>query len=174
MAATIELLCSADAVLQIWGRALSWLPLDSSLRETYKGTVGMISYRFLPSSSNACQVTSVVSSSLQPYGLQPARLLCLWEFLGKNTGIGCHAFQGIFPTQGLNLHLLCLLLQQVLYYQCPWEPHSVHIGAAINSHYLPPPTLILNSPYSHTANTSAGLCHSLSSETNIMRGLDVW
>ena len=32
---------------------------------------------------------------------------------GKNTGVGCHAlFQGIFPTQGLNPHLLycrCIL-----------------------------------------------------------------
>ena len=29
---------------------------------------------------------------------------------GKNTGVGCHALlQGIFPTQGLNLHLSCLL-----------------------------------------------------------------
>ena len=28
-------------------------------------------------------------------------------FSGKNTGVGCHALlQGIFPTQGLNLHLL--------------------------------------------------------------------
>ena len=29
---------------------------------------------------------------------------------GKNTGVGCHALlQGIFLTQGLHLHLLCLL-----------------------------------------------------------------
>ena len=29
---------------------------------------------------------------------------------GKNTGVGCHdLLQGIFPTQGLNLHLLYLL-----------------------------------------------------------------
>ena len=28
---------------------------------------------------------------------------------GKNTGGGCHVLQGIFPTQGLNLQLLCLL-----------------------------------------------------------------
>ena len=29
---------------------------------------------------------------------------------GKNTGVGCRAFlQGIFPTQGLNLCLLCFL-----------------------------------------------------------------
>ena len=28
----------------------------------------------------------------------------------KNTGVGCHCLQhGIFPTQGLNPHLLCLL-----------------------------------------------------------------
>ena len=28
---------------------------------------------------------------------------------GKNTGVGCRAhLQGIFPTQGSNLHLLCL------------------------------------------------------------------
>ena len=34
--------------------------------------------------------------SLQPYGLQPARLLCPWDFPGKNTGMGCHClFQGI-------------------------------------------------------------------------------
>ena len=33
-----------------------------------------------------------------------------WYSSGKNTWIGCHAFlQGIFPTQGLNLCLLCLL-----------------------------------------------------------------
>ena len=33
-----------------------------------------------------------------------------WESLGKNTGEGCHALlQGIFPTQGLNPHLLSLL-----------------------------------------------------------------
>ena len=29
---------------------------------------------------------------------------------GKNSGVGCHALlQGIFPTQKMNLHLLCLL-----------------------------------------------------------------
>ena len=33
-----------------------------------------------------------------------------WDSLGKNTGVGSHAlFQGIFPTQGWNWHLLCLL-----------------------------------------------------------------
>ena len=36
-------------------------------------------------------------------------------FPGKNTGVGCHfLLQGIFPTQGSNLHLLCLLRWQVV------------------------------------------------------------
>jgi len=56
-----------------------------------------------------CQVSSVVSDSLWPHGLQPARLLHPWDFLGKNTGEGYHALlQGIFLTKGLNPHLLCL------------------------------------------------------------------
>ena len=43
-------------------------------------------------------------------GLQPARLLCPWDFPGKNTGVGCHALlQGTFPTQGSHPRLLCLL-----------------------------------------------------------------
>ena len=40
-------------------------------------------------------------------GLQPARLLCPGDSLGKNTGVGCRALlQGIFPTQGSNPRLL--------------------------------------------------------------------
>ena len=35
-----------------------------------------------------------------------ARLLCPWDFPGKNTGVGYHSIlQGIFPTQGSNLGL---------------------------------------------------------------------
>ena len=33
---------------------------------------------------------SVVSDSLWPHGLQPARLLCPWNFPGKSTGVNCH------------------------------------------------------------------------------------
>ena len=28
---------------------------------------------------------------LRPHGVQPARLLCPWDFPGKNTGVGSHA-----------------------------------------------------------------------------------
>ena len=58
----------------------------------------------------SCYIASVVSDSLQPYGLWPTRLICPWDSPGKNIGVGCRVlFQGIFSTQGLNPGLLCLL-----------------------------------------------------------------
>ena len=55
-------------------------------------------YKFL----HVC-VYSVVSDFSRPHGLQPARLLCPWNFPGENTGVGCHfLLQGIFLTRGLN------------------------------------------------------------------------
>ena len=49
-------------------------------------------------------------NSGQPYGLQSTMLFCLWDSPGKSTKVHCHTLlQGIFPTQGSKLHLLCLL-----------------------------------------------------------------
>ena len=50
--------------------------------------------------------------------LYPSRLLCPWDFPGKNTGVGCRfLLQQIIPTQGSNPRLLCLLhCGQILYY----------------------------------------------------------
>ena len=62
---------------------------------------------------------SVVSNSGTPRGC----LLCPWNSLSKNSGVGCHALlQGIFPTQGLSLHLLHC--KQILY-------HLSHQGSLI-------------------------------------------
>ena len=48
-----------------------------------------------------------MSNSLQPHGLKPARLLCAWNFPGRNTGVGYNfLLHGLFLTQGLNPHLL--------------------------------------------------------------------
>ena len=59
-------------------------------KKTHKGGVCVFSH-------------SVVSNSLRPHGLYPTRLLCPWNFSGKNTGVGCHSLLlGIFPTQELN------------------------------------------------------------------------
>ena len=38
-----------------------------------------------------------------PWAVACTKLLCPWDILGKNTGVGCHfLLQGIFPTQGSN------------------------------------------------------------------------
>ena len=55
----------------------------------------------------ACSVVSVMSYTLWPHGLQPARLLCPWDSPGKNARVGCHfLLQEIYPTQGSNPCLL--------------------------------------------------------------------
>ena len=49
---------------------------------------------------------SAVFDSLRPHGLWSTRLLCLWDFTGQNTGVGCHSLlQRIFLTQRSNLCL---------------------------------------------------------------------
>ena len=49
-----------------------------------------------------CAVLSCLVVSLQPHGLQSARLLCPWDSPGKDTGVGCHALlQGTFPDPGI-------------------------------------------------------------------------
>ena len=61
---------------------------------------------------------SVLSDSATPW-TAATRLLCPWDSLGQNTGVGCHALlQGIFLTQGWNpglphcRHVLCHLSHQ--------------------------------------------------------------
>ena len=58
------------------------------------------------------RVLSLVSFFLTSWTVA-TRLLCPWNFPGRNTGVGCHfLLQGIFPTQELNPHLLHLLRWQ--------------------------------------------------------------
>ena len=45
---------------------------------------------------------SVMSDSLRFHGLWPARLFCPWDFLSKDTGVGCHLLlQGDLPNPGI-------------------------------------------------------------------------
>ena len=52
---------------------------------------------------------------------------CPWDFPGKNTGVGCHfLLQGIFLTQGSNLHLLHLV---------PWQADPLPLCQLGSSFY---------------------------------------
>ena len=80
---------------------------------------------------------SVLFSSLLLHGLQPSRLLCPWDFPGKNTGVGCHfLLQGIFMAQGLNTRLLHLLQEMQLesLSEPPGKPWCICACAYLLSH----------------------------------------
>ena len=64
-----------------------------------------------------------MSNCLWLHGLGPTRLLCPWDFPGKNTAVGLHfLLQGTFLTQGLNPHLFRLLHWQLD--PLPLAPHG--------------------------------------------------
>ena len=81
---------------------------------------------------------SVMPDSFQPHGLQPARLLCPWDFPDKNTRVGCHAlFQGIFLTQGSNPSTSLVspaLAGRFFTSSAPWEAEVTIDG--VKSHRL--------------------------------------
>ena len=45
---------------------------------------------FVPSSESESVSCLVAADSLWSHRLWPTRRLCPWDFLGKNTGLGCH------------------------------------------------------------------------------------
>ena len=74
----------------------------------YAHTFNILVTTFWPLTQRSCPTASCLSTPpgacmlslvrlLWPRGLQPARLLCPWDFPGKNTGVGCH-----FLLQGLS------------------------------------------------------------------------
>ena len=92
---------------------------------------------------------SVVSHSLWSHGLQPTRLLFLWDFSGKNTGTGCHSLlQEFFPTQGSNSCILCLLhCRCILYPEPPGKPLVFSFTVAEVKRRLQEEPLVAQTPH---------------------------
>ena len=68
-------------------------------------------------------VNSVLSYSLRLYGLWPTRLLCPWNFPGKNTGVGCHfLLQEIEPASPV--FFFFLHCRQILYHWTIGKAHN--------------------------------------------------
>ena len=60
-------------------------------------------------SSCCCEVTSVVSDSVQPHRQQPTRLPCPWDSPGKNTGVGCHCLLRFYcPIKWQKQNKICI------------------------------------------------------------------
>ena len=72
-----------------------------------------------------CYVTSVVSDSLRPHGLQPTRLLRPWNSPGKNTGVGCHFLLQCMKVESENeVAQSCLTLSVLM--DCSLPCSSLH------------------------------------------------
>ena len=103
-----EIRCPVDFV---WPPATTWIIFYHSPGKLGNSPCVMFPLEGQPLSLVPRCVCSVTSNSLQPHRLYLAKLLCPWNFPGKNIGMGCHfLFQWIFLTQGPNqqlLHLLC-------------------------------------------------------------------
>ena len=72
---------------------------------------------------------SVMSNLLQTIDCSLPGFFLHWNFPGKNTGVGCHLLlQEIFPIQGLNPCLQCLLHWQMdsLSLEQPGEPYAAY------------------------------------------------
>ena len=89
---------------QLNARSMPSFMSANAASEVAENALKLPSKRYL---YDACQVTLLMSNSLQPHGLQPTRFLCPCNSPGKNIGVGCHALlQMIFPIQGSNSQLL--------------------------------------------------------------------
>ena len=93
--------------------------------DSWRGNKGFILKRLIKKSGETEELLTVLLSVLMLFwlhvlraqSLQPCPTLCNTmdcslpgssvhgDFPGNNTGVGCALLQGIFPTQGLNLHL---------------------------------------------------------------------
>ena len=49
-----------------------------------------------------CVHAQLCPTLCDPHGLEPTRLLCPWDFLGENTGVGCYfLLWGNLPNPGI-------------------------------------------------------------------------
>ena len=72
---------------------------------------------------------SVVSDSLLPHGLQPARLRCPWDSPDRYTRVGCHALlQGSLPDPGIEPRSPALQEDSLLSGP-PGKPENTGVGS---------------------------------------------
>ena len=79
-----------------------------------------------------CVCVCVLFAQSCPHGLYPVKLLCPWDFPGKNTEVSYHAFlQGIFQTQGVELRSPALQVDSL-----PPEPPKCCVNSQKSRNYI--------------------------------------
>ena len=103
------------------------------------------------------QSLSRVRLFCDPMDCGPPGSFCPWNFPGKSNGVGCHfVLQGIFPIQGSNQSLSCLL---------HWEEGSLPLAppekplkkaASASVPLFPAPSLELSQDSGHSPHSNNG------------------
>ena len=88
-----------------------------------------IFWQFLLCVCVCVHLIAVVSDSLLPHGLQPARLLCPWDSPDRYSGVGCHALlQGNLPDPGIEPRSPSLQADSLLSGP-PGKPENTGVGS---------------------------------------------
>ena len=73
-------------------------------------------------------VASIESDWFQLYGLWPARLLCLWDFPGNNTRVGCYAFRrSSSPRDQICVYCGSWIAGRFFTTEPPWKSHYLYL-----------------------------------------------
>ena len=92
----------------------------SSVKEAEEGQFA------LPEEIKKCSVCTqslVTSNPLWPLALWPTRILCHWNFPGKNTGVGCHSYSrgSSRPRDQTHISWNSCICRHILYHWATWE-----------------------------------------------------
>ena len=105
----LEWITNRDLLYSTWNSAQCYLATWMGGEFGEKGYIYIYMAESLCCTPKTITTLSVSSGGggLVAQSCPTARLLCPWDFLGKNTGMDCYfILQGIFPSQELNLSLL--------------------------------------------------------------------
>ena len=88
-------------------------------------------------------VCSVVSNSLRPHELQPARLLCPWDFPGNNTRVSCYSLlQEDLPKPGMESRSPVLQADSLLS-EAPAKPSFLNLILPCSQTHISNSTCVL-------------------------------
>ena len=124
-----------------WQKRKNPETVGQAILGTYFSSLASVSW-FMSACVHAKSLQSCLTLwDTMDHSLLVSSLLC--DSPGKNTGVGCHALlQGIFPTQGLNPSVLCIM---------HWQACFLSLA--------PPGKPIKNNNVSHIFNESPEICY---------------
>ena len=95
---------------------------------------------------DACMhVCSIMSDSLRSYGLWSTRILCPWDFPGKNIGLGFTSFSRRYswPGDQICISSRSFIGRQILYHCATWEAKcNESCATVLLKHYLNKETVV--------------------------------